>query len=99
MKLINIILFNDFTALDALGPAEVFARLGSDCEIKYYSLAGGVVTSSTKNQIMTQSFDQLKKSDILLVPGGWGTRSLVSDDSFIAGLCTAVEQRDRKSVV
>jgi len=36
MQHINIVLFDDFTLLDALGPVEVFSRLKQYYEINVY---------------------------------------------------------------
>ena len=46
MKHINILLFDDFTTLDALGPAEVFARLKDHYTVDYFSIDGGMVSGS-----------------------------------------------------
>jgi putative intracellular protease/amidase len=86
LKQINIILFDNFTTLDALGPAEVFSKLDKIYDIKYYSNKGGLVTSSTKNKIKTERMDEIKQKDIVIIPGGWGTRQLVNDDNFIRKL-------------
>lgn len=86
MQSINIILFDQFTTLDALGPAEVFAHLGDNYQLDYFSPNGETVTSSTKNKILTKPLNAITNHDILLIPGGWGTRKLVEDDKFIAQL-------------
>ncbi|MDO5046233.1 hypothetical protein [Campylobacter sp.] len=38
MQYINVLLFDDYTSLDALGPVEVFSRLKEDYEIEYFRL-------------------------------------------------------------
>ena len=86
MKQINIILFDNFTTLDALGPAEVFSKLDKIYDIKYYSSEGGLIISSTKNKIQTERMDEIKQKDIVIIPGGWGTRQLVNDNDFIQKL-------------
>ena len=86
MKQINVILFDNFTTLDALGPAEVLSRLDKLYEIKYYSEKGGLVTSSTHNKIQTETMNEIKQKDVVLIPGGWGTRQLVNNLDFIQKL-------------
>ena len=86
MKRVNVILFDDFTTLDALGPAEVLSRLKERFAIEYYSFQGGAVKSSTGSAIETMPMDQIVANDILLIPGGFGTRQLVDDSGFIAAL-------------
>lgn len=86
MQHINVILFDQFTTLDALGPAEVFAHQHDDYQLNYFSLEGAIVTSSTANQILTKPFSAISNHDILLIPGGWGTRTLADDSNFIAQL-------------
>ena len=83
MKQINIVLFDGFTTLDALGPAEVFSKLDRIYCINYYSVNGGLITSSTHNKIQTDRIDEIAQKDIVLIPGGWGARQLVNDENFI----------------
>lgn len=85
MKEINVILYDNFTMLDAFGALEVLSRLENHT-IGYYSLQGGVVVSSTGAQILTRPINSAQKCEILLMPGGFGTRSLVESEEFIACL-------------
>lgn len=86
MKSINVILFDDFTALDVFGAVEVFSRLKDEYEINYFSINGGFVKNSINAQISSQKFSEIKSHDILLIPGGFGTRNLVGDEEFIENL-------------
>jgi putative intracellular protease/amidase len=86
MKCINILLFENFTMLDALGPAEVFSRLPQEFRLAYVSVEGGAVSGSTGFSIMTRPLAEIEANDILLVPGGFSTRQLVADADFIARL-------------
>lgn len=47
MKAVNVLLFDGFTTMDALGPAEALSRAlddGRKCyEIEYFSATGGLV--------------------------------------------------------
>jgi len=86
MKHINVLLFDDFTILDALGPAEVLARLKDHYRLDYFSPAGGEITGSANVKINTKPISAIARHDILLVPGGFGTRTLVNDPGFIQAL-------------
>lgn len=86
MRYINVLLFDNYTSLDALGPVEVFSRLKEHYEIEYFSLFGGLVKSSVNTQILTRKIDEVKSRDILLVPGGFATRELINDKEFLSKL-------------
>lgn len=93
MKNINAILFDDFTLLDALGPIEVLQRL-PQFQISFYSMHGGRVKTNPDLGIMTKPFSEIQSFDILLVPGGFGSRKLVDDAEFISGLKTIAEKSE-----
>lgn len=88
MKALNVLLFDGFTTMDALGPAEVLSRAREGerkCyEIEYFSVEGGLVGSSTSTKIWTRKLDEIAKFDILLVPGGFAVRELAHESEFIA---------------
>jgi putative intracellular protease/amidase len=84
MKKISVLLFNDFETLDVFGPVEIFGILKEDYQITFYSLSGGLIRSSQEVTVMTEKISNLNETrHILLIPGGWGTRPLVNDASFI----------------
>lgn len=85
----DIVLFDDFETLDVFGPAEIFGR-SPHYTLNYCSLSGGVITSSQGAQIITTVFEP-EKTALMLVPGGQGTRRLVSDESMLAALRTAAQ--------
>lgn len=90
MRAVNVLLFEGFTTMDALGPAEVLSRAlddGRKCyEVEYFSAAGGLVGSSTNAKIWTRKLSEMAKFDILLVPGGFAARELAHEAEFIAAL-------------
>ena len=83
MQDINIILFDNFTLLDAFGPIEVFRCLEKYYSIKLYSLNGGKVKSVADLEIETKPIIDIKNYDILLIPGGAGVREIINDNLFI----------------
>lgn len=98
MKALNVLLFDGFTAMDALGPAEALSRAREGkrkCyEIEYCSATGGLVGSSTGAKIWTRKLDEIAKFDILLVPGGFAARELAHDNKFIAILGELARRHD-----
>ncbi len=92
MQNINVILFDDFTALDVFGPTEVLGRLKEHFRINYISMNGGIVNGSTGTKIDTVASKEVKEFDILLLPGGFGTRKLVGDPIFLDLIRTFAEK-------
>ncbi|PWG82682.1 DJ-1/PfpI family protein [Pararcticibacter amylolyticus] len=91
MTNVNLLIFDQFETLDLFGPVEVLGRIDT-MNLCYYSLHGGLVQSRDKANIMTGKISDADARGILLVPGGMGTRPLVSDDEFISVLRSLAEQ-------
>ena len=98
MKAVNVLLYEGFTTMDALGPAEVLSRVLDDerkCyEIEYFSATGGLVGSSTSAKIWTRKLDEIAKFDVLIVPGGFAARELAHEAEFIAALGELARRHD-----
>lgn len=75
---IAIPLFDRVTALDAIGPYEVLQRLPG-ASVTFVGERLGEVRSDTGNLGLTvdATFDQLPDPDVIVVPGGPGTRVMV----------------------
>lgn len=75
---IAIPLFDRVTALDAIGPYEVLQRLPG-ASVTFVGAEIGEVRSDSGNLGLTvdATFDQLPDPDVIVVPGGPGTRVLV----------------------
>lgn len=89
---INIILFHDFETLDVFGPVEIFGKLTERYRIKFYSPEGGIVVSRQGTRIVTEPLDTIGNPEILLIPGGQGTRELVQKEDFICRLRDMAER-------
>jgi len=89
---IAIPMYDRFTALDAIGPYEVLSRL-PDAEVTWLAHEPGLVR--TDNGMLaieaTATFEELPDPDIVLVPGGIGTRELLDDERLIPWLRRAHE--------
>jgi putative intracellular protease/amidase len=82
---IVIPIFPDFTALDAIGPYEVLRSL-PDAKVTFAAAARGVVRTDSKMLGLQAdaTLDEIDAADVLVVPGGWGTRAAMEDDAMLA---------------
>jgi len=77
---IAILLFDRFTALDAVGPYEVLSRVPGARVIFTAELAGAVAADSGGLQLVAEAtLAQLPRPGIVLVPGGPGQAAQMSD--------------------
>jgi putative intracellular protease/amidase len=87
MTLVAIPLFPRFTALDAVGPYEVLQRIPS-IDVVFVGHRRGEVR--TENGMLGVScdatFDEVGAPDVVVVPGGIGTRQLIHDEAIRAWL-------------
>ncbi len=88
---IRCLLFDDFETLDLFGPVEIFGRM-PEYRMSYISAEGGRVTSAQGVQLETEPLTSGAAGDILLVPGGQGTRKVSLDSGFTAALRTLAEE-------
>jgi len=86
---VNVLLFDRFETLDAMGPVEMLAR-PADYSVGFFSLDGGIVTSFQNVPVMTKPVSDMDRTGALLLPGGWGVRDIDHDQEFLStlkGLC------------
>jgi putative intracellular protease/amidase len=81
---IAVALFEQVTALDAVGPYEVLQRLPG-AEVRFVGHRRGEVRTDNGFLGLTidHTFDEVSKPDVLLIPGGIGSRALVHDDVIL----------------
>lgn len=84
IRTLTVLLFDNFETLDAMGPVEVFGCL-PECQIRFISDSGGEVTSSQGVIVKTEPADE-RCLDMLLIPGGQGTRRLCGDADYLVWL-------------
>ena len=81
---IAIALFDKVTALDAVGPYEVLSRMPG-AQLKFVSYEPGPV--KTDNRMLAlyaeAAFEDWMDVDVLVVPGGFGTRRLMKDERLL----------------
>ena len=81
---IAIPLFDRFTALDAVGPYEVLSRLPG-AQVRFLAAAPGPKRTETRMLALTADAQlaDVPEPDVLLVPGGLGTRALMDDEEML----------------
>jgi putative intracellular protease/amidase len=81
---IAIPIFDKVTALDAVGPYEVLSRLPG-AELKFVGFEPGPVR--TDNRMLSlyaeAALEDWADPDVLVVPGGFGTRPLMKDERML----------------
>jgi transcriptional regulator GlxA family with amidase domain len=84
---IAILLFDRITALDAIGPYEVLARLPG-AEVAFVGIEKGIVRTDNRclGLAVDRSLDEVPRTDVLLVPGGFGWRAMAEDPRVLAWL-------------
>jgi transcriptional regulator GlxA family with amidase domain len=84
---VAIPIFDRITALDAIGPYEVLSRL-PDASVSFLAKAPG--PKRTENGMLAlvadRALDELTQPDVIVVPGGNGTRALAQDEEMLAWL-------------
>jgi putative intracellular protease/amidase len=81
---IAILLFDRMTALDAVGPYEVLRRLPG-AEVRFYAKSAGPqrADSGTLALVADHTLEEATAPEILVVPGGIGTRELMHDEEIL----------------
>jgi putative intracellular protease/amidase len=89
---IAIPLYDRFTALDAVGPYDVLGRLpGAD--LAFVAVESGPVRTEQRTLALTadKALSEVPRPDIVMVPGGFGTRDLFDDEAILGWLREAHE--------
>ena len=85
-KKIGIVLFPNFETLDVFGPVQMWGRL-DDYEIVMVSQDGDPVVSAQGIETTARySFRNAPQFDVIMVPGGMGTRTEVNNPAILAFL-------------
>ena len=81
---IAIPIFDRFTALDAVGPYEVLCRLPG-ARVRFVAQEPGPKQTETGMLTLTAeaALEDLPNPDVLVVPGGFGTRPLMEDEAML----------------
>ena len=89
---VAIPLFDRFTALDAVGPYEVLSRLPG-ARVRFVASEPGL--KRTENDMLAVAadarLDELRHPEVVVVPGGFGTRALLEDQALLGWIRGAHE--------
>jgi putative intracellular protease/amidase len=87
---IAIVLFDRFTALDAVGPFEILARL-PDAETVFVAEETGPVRNDFDTLALTadRTLADVPRPDIVVVPGGPGQSAQMANEAVLSWLRTA----------
>lgn len=95
-KKLGMILFEGFELLDVFGPLEMFGMLKDRVEIILIAERAGPVKSGAGPAALADvAFADAPRLDIVMIPGGIGTRREVNNAAFldaVAGLATDAPQ-------
>lgn len=98
---VAVLIFPDVEVLDFTGPFEVFAVTGelSDGQLFHtYTVAESSINVRARNGltiIPDHTFETFPEPDLLIVPGGFGTRALLNKSSVLEW----IRQRARKAEI
>jgi transcriptional regulator GlxA family with amidase domain len=84
---IVIPLFDRFTMLDAVGPYQVLSAV-PDAHVRWLGPEAGPVgdESHTATLVAEGAWEDAPRPDVVVVPGGYGTRALLDDDRALTWL-------------
>lgn len=84
MAHVAIPLFPQYTALDAVGPYEVLQRIPG-IDVTFVGHRRGEVRSDNQalGMVCDATFDELPRPDVVVFPGGHGTRALLKDEPVL----------------
>jgi putative intracellular protease/amidase len=81
---VAIPLYDGFTALDAIGPYDVLSRIPG-AQVKFVAVEPGAKV--TENGMLSMNADipvtDVPSPEVLVVPGGYGTRRLLQDEPLL----------------
>jgi len=88
---IAFLLFPDVTQLDLTGPAQVLSRMGNVTLDLVAKTRDPVRTDALFDLLPTATFAEMPRTDILCVPGGFGTVAAMEDAETLAWLRQVAE--------
>jgi transcriptional regulator GlxA family with amidase domain len=102
VRRVGVVLFEGFTVLDVYGPVQAFAACRTmtpdGTPHRYFQIAmlgrqpGPVRAGEGPATQADFGFGEAPTCDVLLVPGGFGTRAAVGDGDFLKALRTLAER-------
>jgi transcriptional regulator GlxA family with amidase domain len=96
-KTVGVVLFEGFELLDVFGPCEAYgiSDLGGAFRIAMVADKAGPIASAQGPQAVAEfAFDNCPRLDLILVPGGIGTRREVENAALISWLRARADQAE-----
>jgi putative intracellular protease/amidase len=92
---IAIPIFDRLTALDAVGPYEVLSRLPG-ATVHFVAKEPGMKRTETRMLGLGAdlALADIPEPEVIVVPGGYGTRALIEDDEFLGWVSHAHEHSE-----
>jgi transcriptional regulator GlxA family with amidase domain len=97
MRTLGVLLFPEFELLDVFGPLEAFGNLlvRSDYRVLTVAAEAGMVPSAQgPRAVADYGYADCPRLDMLLVPGGIGTRHGVDDETMRAWILARAKQAE-----
>lgn len=87
MRSIGVVLFHEFELLDVFGPLEMYGMAPESFEIHMVAEERGQIASRQgPKSVVEHAFSEARPFDVLLVPGGRGTRTEVENPVLLEWL-------------
>lgn len=100
MRTIGAVIFPEFELLDLYGPLEMFGLLSDDFKISIVGTSRpSEISAQGPKTVVDDVFDDNHAYDILLIPGGRGTRKAIKDQAFLDWLAGAIARSEHVAVV
>ena len=91
--ILGMVVFDRFRLLDTFGPLEMFGSLKDKVAIVLIGEKQGLVKSSAGPAVATDyTFENVQELDIVMIPGGGGTRVEVNNAHFVNAFKKLAEQ-------
>lgn len=87
VRSVAVVLFDGFELLDVFGPVELLGRFPQEFSVTLVGPTAGSVRSHQGTEVLaTSGYHDAEVPQIVVVPGGLGTRALVTDQAFLGWL-------------
>jgi len=87
VRQLGVVVYPEFELLDVFGPLEMFGMLKGLIDITVVAEKSGPVASAQGPEVVARhGFDDCPHLDLILVPGGFGTRAEIDNPAMLAFL-------------
>ncbi len=94
-KTLGVLLYPDFELLDVFGPVEMFGNMPGVIDVRMVAETRGLVRSAQGPQVHADhGFTDCPPLDLILIPGGIGTRAQVENAALVAWLGRQVDHAE-----